>query len=253
MSPFELVLVIIAALAAGMVNALAGGGTLITFAALTAIGIPPIAATVTNTVALSLGYIGATFAQVKQLKGQRKRVLLIVPVAIVGSLIGALLLLSTEERLFRAVIPFLILFAAALLAAQDSIRAWLLRRSNRNGSAALSPTWILLPVGLTGIYGGYFGGGLGVILLAVLGLLLEDSLTRLNALKQVLTVSINMTATFFFVFSDKVLWPVAATMAGAALLGGACGGRLAGRVNPSMLRWIVVIIGVIVAIFYFVR
>jgi len=112
-------------------------------------------------------------------------------------------------------------------------------------------TW--LPVGLASIYGGYFGAGFSVILLSALGLTLEDSLTRLNALKQSIAFSVNVAAAIFFIFSGRVVWSVALVMAIGALIGGTLGGRLAGRVKPSTLRWTVVLIGVIISIIYFVR
>jgi uncharacterized membrane protein YfcA len=112
-------------------------------------------------------------------------------------------------------------------------------------------TW--LPVGLASIYGGYFGAGLSVIVLSALGLTLEDTLTRLNALKQAVAFSVNVAAAIFFIFSGQVLWSAALVMAVGALIGGTLGGKLAGRIKPSTLRWTVVTIGVIVAIIYLVR
>jgi uncharacterized membrane protein YfcA len=114
-------------------------------------------------------------------------------------------------------------------------------------------TWASLPIALAAVYGGYFGAGLSVIVLAVLGLLLDDSLTRLNALKQGIAFSANIAAATLFVFSGRVVWPAAAVMAAGALAGGALGGRLAGRVRPGVLRWIVVVIGVAVAGIYLLR
>jgi uncharacterized membrane protein YfcA len=110
-----------------------------------------------------------------------------------------------------------------------------------------------LPVGLASIYGGYFGAGLSVIVLSALGLTMEDSLTRLNALKQAVAFSVNVAAAIFFIFSGKVLWPVALVMAVGALIGGTLGGRLAGRIKPSTLRWTVVTFGVVISIIYFIR
>jgi hypothetical protein len=150
-------------------------------------------------------------------------------------------------------VPYLILLAAGLLAVQDRLRAWLLRRAAHQGSANPHEALTLLPVGLASIYGGYFGAGLSVIVLAVLGMVLEDTLTRLNALKQVLAFFINIAAAIFFLFSGQVVWPAMVVMAVGALLGGAWGGRLAGRIRPEMLRRIVVIAGVIIALIYFVR
>ena len=249
----QFILVGLAALAAGAVNALAGGGTLITFPMLTAVGIPAVAANVTNTVALCPGYIGGTLAQIKDLNGQQKRLWLVIPAGIVGGLIGGILLLRTGEKLFTQLVPFLILLASALLAVQDPVRAWLTRRLSQGHSAGGTEKWSWLPVGLGAVYGGYFGAGLSVIILSVLGLTMEDSLTRLNALKQVVAFSANLAAAIFFLFSGRVVWPAAAVMAVGALIGGVLGGRLAGRVKPATLRWMVVTIGVIVAIIYWVR
>lgn len=248
-----LLLIALAAVAAGTINALAGGGTLITFPTLTAIGIPAVAANVTNTVALCPGYIGGTLAQIKDLKGQEKRLWYLIPAGIIGGLIGGVLLLHTGEKLFRGLVPWLILAASLLLAIQDPVRNWLTRRMNERAAGGSHERWSALPVGLAAIYGGYFGAGLSVIILAALGLTFEDSLTRLNALKQLIGFSANVAAAVFFVFSGKVVWIAALVMAVGALIGGVLGGRLAGRVKPQTLRWIVVVIGVIVSIIYFVR
>ena len=250
---FDFVLVGLAAFAAGGVNALAGGGTLITFPMLTAVGIPAVAANVTNTVALCPGYLGATLAQSKDLQGQKNRLWFVLPAGVIGGVIGGILLLNTGERVFRALVPFLILLASFLLAIQDPVRALVIRRSAVTGASNASEKWATVPVGLAAIYGGYFGAGLSVIVLAVLGLIVEDSLTRLNALKQFIAFSVNVAAAIFFVFSGQVVWPVAVVMAVGALLGGTLGGRMAGRIKPSTLRWIVVVIGVVVSGIYLLR
>ncbi len=253
MSGFDLVLAGIAAVAAGAVNALAGGGTLITFPTLVALHIPAVAANVTNTVALCPGYFGGTLAQWNDLRGQKARLWIVVPAGIIGGLLGGFLLLRTGEKLFRELVPYLILLASILLAIQDPVRAWLVRRlgEGHSGTGMDKLTW--LPVGLASVYGGYFGAGLSVIVLSALGLTLEDTLTRLNALKQAIAFSVNVAAAIFFLFSGQVVWVAALVMAVGALIGGTLGGRLAGRIKPSTLRWTVVIIGVIISIIYFVR
>lgn len=242
-----------AAMVAGLVNALAGGGTLITFPVLVALGLPAIAANVTNTVALCPGYLGATFAQSRDLRDQKRRLWILLPAAVVGGVIGGVLLLNTGERLFRALVPFLILLASGLLAVQGPVRAWLTRRSAQVGAHPRDERWVALPLGLAAVYGGYFGAGMSVIVLAVLGLVLDDSLTRLNALKQAVAFSVNVAAAIFFVFSGQVVWSAALVMAVGALAGGALGGQLAGRIPPQILRWVVVGIGVVVAVLYWVR
>lgn len=253
MSMLNYALVGLAAVAAGMINALAGGGTLLTFPTLMAAGIPAVAANVTNTVALLPGYLGGMLAQSKDLQGQKPRLWLFVPAGFIGGAVGGFLLLNTGEKLFQALVPVLILLASGLLAVQDLVRTWLVRRAQQNKTSAPSPKWAVLPVGLAAIYGGYFGAGLSVIILAVLGLVVDDSLTRLNAIKQVISLSANTAAAIFFVFSGKVIWPVALVMAVGALIGGNLGGRLAGRVKPSVLRAIVVVIGFTVGIIYLAR
>lgn len=249
----EYLLISLAAVGAGIVNALAGGGTLITFPMLTAVGVPAVAANVTNTVALCPGYLGATFAQSKDLRDQKRRLWLCLPAGVIGGIIGGILLLSTGEKLFRDLVPFLILLASCLLAIQEPLRAWLIRRAEKSGSKTSSENWVWLPVGLAAIYGGYFGAGLSVIVLAILGLFLDDTLTRLNALKQSISFSVNTAAALFFVFSGKVVWSAVLVMAIGALIGGSLGGRLAGRIKPVTLRWIVVVIGVTVSVIYFLR
>jgi uncharacterized membrane protein YfcA len=259
LSGVDYILITLAAMGAGLVNALAGGGTLISFPILIAVGLPAVAANVTNTVALVPGYLGATFAQLDDLRGQRQRIYWLAPVSALGGVVGGLLLLNTGERLFRDLVPYLILLASGLLAVQDPVRGWLTRRARQAGvnPASANPNHTavqaLLPVGLAAVYGGYFGAGLSVIVLAVLGLVLEDNLTRLNALKQAIAFSVNVAAAIFFLFSGQVVWSAALVMAVGALLGGSLGGRLAGRIQPRTLRWMVVTIGVIVSIIYLVR
>ncbi len=248
----HLLLAGLAAMVAGAINALAGGGTLLTFPALLALGLPAVAANVTNTVALCPGYVGGALAQRKDLAGQRARLWRVVPAGIVGGVAGGWLLLVTGEKIFRELVPYLILAASLLLAVQGPVRAWLVRRLGEAHGAGLErAAW--LPVTVAAVYGGYFGAGLSVIVLAALGLVMNDSLTRLNALKQVIALSVNVAAAVFFLFSGKVAWPVAAVMAVGALCGGALGGRLAGRVSPATLRWAIVGIGVAVAIVTFAR
>jgi len=242
-----------AAVAAGAVNALAGGGTLITFPVLTALGLPAVAANVTNTIALAPGHLGATLAQKRELAGQRARVLRLVPAAALGGLAGGLLLLFTAERVFRQLVPWLILLASALLAVQEPLRAWLLRRLSGDARHASHESLAVVPVLAASVYGGYFGAGLSVIVLAALGLLVDDSLARLNAAKQAVGFAANTAAAALFLFSGQVHWTYAMVMAAGAIAGGAMGGRVAGRMRPSTLRVVVVTVGVVVGIAYLLR
>jgi len=252
LSGSEIVLAGLAALAAGFINSLAGGGTLISFPALVALGIPDIAANITSTVALCPGYLGGAIAQKEDLKGQEKRLLFLLPAGIIGGVGGGILLLYISGNIFRMLVPFLILLASALLAVQDRVREWIERHSAGRGPEK-DPAGTFLPVSLVAVYGGYFGAGLSVIVLAVLGLFFDDTLTRLNALKQCISLSVNLAAAVFFLFSGLVVWPLALVMAVAALAGGALGGSVAGRINPDLLRWTIVVIGLVAGIILLVR
>jgi uncharacterized membrane protein YfcA len=250
---WDYLFIALAALAAGAINALAGGGTLISFPVLIAVGVPPVASNVTNTVALLPGYIGGTLAQWADIKTQMKRLWLILPASIAGGLLGGILLVVTGEKIFGQIVPYLILLASLLLAVQDPVRAWLLKRAAEKGSGKVSEFWSTIPIGLASVYGGYFGAGLSVIVLAALGLTVDESLTKLNALKQAVSFSVNVAAAVFFVFSGYVVWNVVLVMAIAALIGGWLGGKLAGSIKPNHLRWLVVSIGVVVGIIYLIR
>jgi uncharacterized membrane protein YfcA len=241
------------AIAGGAVNALAGGGTLITFPVLMAVGVPAVPANITNTVALCPGYLGGTLAQLRDLRGHKRHLWLLAPAGVLGGIAGGILLLNTGETMFRALVPYLILLATGLLAVQDRLRTWLLARAVRNGTGTPHEAITVLPVFLASIYGGFFGAGLSVIVLAVLGLVLEDTLTRLNALKQIISFCVNLAAAVFFLFSGQIIWSATLVMMVGAVVGGALGGRLAGRIKPATLRRIVVTVGVIIGIIYLVR
>ena len=250
---WQYVLIGLGAFLAGGVNALAGGGTLISFPILTAVGIPAVAANITNTVALCPGYFGATIAQWKEIAAQKQKVLFFVPAAVIGGIVGGFLLLKTGEKVFTGLIPYLILLATILLALGNPLRKWLNQQS-AGGQAKLSMIMVGSAAVLTAaVYGGYFGAGLSVILLAVLGVVVNDSITRLNALKQLLALATNVAAAVFFLFSGKVVWTAAVVMAVFAMIGGMAGGKLAGKIKPEVLRWVVVGIGLLVALYYFLK
>ena len=249
----DFLVVFVASVAAGFINAIAGGGTLITFPVLTAIGISPIAANVTNTIGLCSGILGGVYAQRRDFQTQKQRLLKILPFSIVGGIVGGLILLNTRENSFRAIIPFLILTATCLLAIQVPIKNWVVARIGKAHHGRANNMVMFLLVFLAAIYGGYFGAGLGVILMAVLGLVIYDSLTRLNVLKQAISFSVNIAAAIYFSFSGKVDWSIAGVMAIGSVCGGLIGGRLAGKIKPDILRRIVVLIGLAVSVYYFIQ
>lgn len=239
-----------AAVGAGIVNAVAGGGTLISFPVLTALGVPAVRANATNTVSLCPGYIGGTYAQRKDLEGLQRGLRPLLVAAIVGGLSGSILLIVSSEAVFRQIVPFLILAACALLAVQDRLRSWLLSSKHLGGSHAVLE---LAAVAAAAVYGGYFGAGLGIMLMAVLGLFSELPFNRLNAVKQMLSFLVNISAALFLSFSGKVEWSLVLVMAPASLLGGHFGGRVASSLPPKKMRFAVIVFGVVVAIVYLVK
>ncbi len=241
-SALDLIILFIAAIGAGFVNALAGGGSIATFPVLIAVGVPPVTANITNTIALCPGYFGGVVAQRKDLANQEGRLLALLPVAAVGGIVGAWLLTRTSDETFRGLVPFLVLGACLLLALQDKLRAMLQRRVSRLGLAFAVP-----PVFLAAIYGGFFGVALSVMFLAMVGLAIDDSLTRLNALKQAMSLSCNVAAALYFAIGATVVWSACGAMAVGALCGGWLGGRLASKVKASTLRMMVITIGLIIA------
>lgn len=253
MTTIDLLIAGLAAIAAGAVNALAGGGTLISFPVLIALGISPVAANITNAVALCPGYFGATLAQLRNLQGQRKRALILIPASAAGGLAGAVILVHTEERTFTALVPWILAVASFLLAIQGVVRDMVSRRTDPHAQGGKTSVLTIVAVIIASIYGGFFSAGMSVLIVAVLGLTSTDAFGRLNALKQVLAFVVNVAAVVIFVRSGHVIWSAAAVMAVAALLGGALGGRLAVWMNPTLLRWVVVTAGASIAVVYWLK
>jgi uncharacterized membrane protein YfcA len=236
-----------AAFMAGIINALAGGGTLITFPVLTALGIPALQANVTSTIALSPGYLGGTLAQRKELNGQWRWLAIILPVGLIGGLSGGWLLLQTGEEVFGFIAPWLILLASFLLAVQPLVRKLIANTKQRKEEK--SPhSWIVLLLFPASVYGGYFGAGVSVIIMAILGLGSGESVVRLNAVKQALAFVINVSTALFFIVTSTYNAFLVLVMAGGAIAGGIVGGKLAGKIRPDVLRWIIVLSGMVAGI-----
>jgi uncharacterized membrane protein YfcA len=238
------------AIGAGFVNAVAGGGTLISFPTMTALGVPSVAANATNTVALCPGYAGGAIAQRADLHGVGPSLHRQLVVSAVGGLVGSVLLVLSSEGLFRSVVPFLVLSASVLLAVQVRLRAWLFGGDHARKTRPMAE---LAAIAAASIYGGYFGAGLGIMLLAVIGLFNDYPLSRVNATKQLLSIVVNLCAAAFLVVSGKVEWTLVAVMAPGALVGGSLGGQWASRLPADRLRTLVVAYGVVVAVVYFLR
>jgi uncharacterized membrane protein YfcA len=227
---------------AGVVNAVAGGGSLISFPALLAAGYPSITANVTNAIAVLPGYVGGSLAYRRELAGQGARVRALAMTSAAGAAVGAALLLVSPARVFEALVPWLILAACGLLAVQPRAAAAIRRRRAR------SPLVLHGILFVATVYGGYFGAGLGIMLLAILGVFVDDGLQRLNALKGVLSLLVALVTAVGFALFGPVAWDAAAIVGVTCLAGGAAGVGAARRLPAPVLRSLVIAYGVSVAI-----
>jgi uncharacterized protein len=254
LEPVQIALLAGAALVAGAVNAIAGGGSLLSFPALLAVGYPALTANVTNTVALTPGYFGGTLGYRRELEGQRARILALGVTSAIGAVLGAFLLLVSSAELFERIVPFLIFLACGLLAAQPRL-ARLVRERREEGGQPIGRAGadrhtvpLFAAQFLAAVYGAYFGAGVGIMMLAILGIFLADKLQRLNALKGLMSLLINLVAAVSFALFAEVSWVAVAVMAAASLLGGQLGVVLARRLNDRALRWLVIAFGVAVGV-----
>jgi hypothetical protein len=249
-----LTLIAIAAFIAGVINSMAGGGTLVSFPTMVWLGRPPIMANATNAVALWPGSLSAMFGYRDDMRRMRRWLFLLTIPSVAGGALGAILLLHTSEKTFSRIIPFLILGATLLLAAQELIS----RKLNLIARAHEKPTvgWVVFVFTfqlLVGLYGGYFGAGMGILMLAALGLIGLTDMHEMNGLKNLLAVCINGVAAIYFALSGAVLWIDAAVMAAAAIAGGFAGAKLAKRLGRKFVRGAVVAIGLIMTIALFLK
>ena len=250
MTPLEAVAVAASGALAGGVNALAGGGTLIAFPTLLAIGLPAVQANTTTSVGLVLGYASGARAYRPELVGQGPRARALLPAAVLGGALGAVLLLALPSSSFEAAVPWLLLVACALIAVQPRVGGWLTRR----GVAGPHPGWeVQLAIAVAAVYGAYFGAGLSVIVFAVLGLLVPDEPLRLNALRGLLSLAVNLVGAAVFVVTGHVSWSAAVLLALGAWFGARYGVLLARRLSPSAVRAGVVLAGVVVAVVLLLR
>jgi uncharacterized protein len=242
----QAVLLLGAGVVTGAVNAVAGGGSLMTFPALLSIGLPPVQASVTNSVSVAFGYVGGVLSTRKDLKNQTVLYQL-VPAAALGALSGCILLLGTPERLFDWIAPALVLLASLLMAFQEPIMA-------RVAEPHQQPRWAkVVAVFGIGLYGGYFISAIGVIIMAVLGLVLRDGIRRTVATKNVIQLTIGTTAAIAFALFGPVSWTAVSALVPGTLIGGFVGGHFGRRLDARQVRWVVVGFGLVVAALLFAR
>jgi uncharacterized membrane protein YfcA len=234
--------VFVAGIAAGTINTVVGSGTLITFPTLLAVGFPPVLANVSNTVGLVPGTLSGTLGYRDELRGQRKRLLRLGTAAVLGGIVGATLLLQLPASAFEAIVPVLIAVGCVLVVAQP----WIATHVRPAADApAHGSVYVWLLVLATGVYGGYFGAAQGVLLIAVLGLGLAETLQRINAAKNVLALLVNGVAAVIFIVVSQVSWQAAGLIAAGSILGGQLGSRVGRRLPPPVLRGLVALVGVI--------
>jgi uncharacterized protein len=244
MDVLEAVALLGAGMAAGAINAVVGSGTLITFPTLLAFGYAPVLANVTNNIGVLPGSITGAWAYRRELAGQKARVLRLAGMSIAGGLLGAILLLELPESAFDAVVPALILLACVLVILQP----WLSRKVAQREAVAHGGVPALGGTFVTGVYGGYFGAAQGVLLIAFLGIFIDEDLQRLNAVKNVLAGLVNAVAAVVFVLVSEVAWGAALMIAIGSTAGGQLGGMYGRRLSPAVLRGIIVVVGLTAAV-----
>jgi uncharacterized protein len=238
----EAVAICLAGVAAGTINTVVGSGTLITFPVLLAFGYAPVTANVSNTVGLVPGSVTGAIGYRRELEGQRRRAIALGTCSTLGGITGAILLLVLPASAFKDIVPVMIALALVMILLQPRLSRHLATRGReaRHHGGPIT----MVAVYLTGVYGGYFGAAQGILLLAIMGLALDETLQRINALKNVLAGLVNGVAAIVFIFSAHIAWDAAALIAGGAIAGGVVGARYGRRLPPTALRLIIVAVGI---------
>jgi uncharacterized membrane protein YfcA len=249
---WELLLIALAGGGAGLINAVVGTGTLITFPTLLALGVPPVLANVSNSIGLAPGSLSAALASKPDLVGQRARIIRYGIASLLGSIVGAVLLLWLPPSAFKAIVPVLIGVGCVLVI----IGPWLTRRiaarRERLGVtdvSAVGPPWLFFAIIFTGMYGGYFGAAQGVLVMAIMGVAVAETLPRINGLKNVLVMIANAVAGIVFVIISEVDWWIVLALAVGSVLGAQVGARIGRKLPPIVYRVVIVTVGVAAIIF----
>jgi uncharacterized membrane protein YfcA len=242
MTLLHAVAIFFAGIAAGTINTVVGSGTLITFPALLAFGYAPVTANVSNTIGLVPGSLSGAVGYRQELRDQRRRTLPLALASTLGGTVGAILLLTLPASAFKAIVPAFIAIALVLIVVQPWLTRRIGSRRRRGDQTAGAPASV--GVFLSGVYGGYFGAAQGILLLAILGLAIDDDLQRINALKVVLAGLVNLVAGVIFAVVAHVAWGAAALIAGGSLLGGIIGARQGRRLSAAALRFVIVAVGI---------
>ncbi|TQF65342.1 sulfite exporter TauE/SafE family protein [Rhodococcus spelaei] len=248
----DMIVIAIAGFGAGAINAIVGSGTLITFPTLVAFGYPPVVATMSNAIGLVAGGISGTWGYRRELRGQWDRLRWQIPASLLGACLGSWLLLHLPDTAFVTVVPILLVLALVLVVAGPRIQSWARRRAEDAGRTAEhvgGPRLVALTAGTfaVGVYGGYFTAAQGILLIGVMGALLPESIQRMNAAKNLLSLLVNIVAatSYTLVAFDRINWAAAGLIAVGSLIGGSVGARYGRRLSPTALRAAIVVLGVI--------
>ncbi len=241
-----MVAIVCAGFAAGGINSVVGSGTLITFPTLLAFGIPPVTANVSNNVGLVPGSFSAAFGYRRELRGQRARALRLGSASLLGGVVGAVLLLALPAAAFEGIVPALIVLGLLLVVFQRPVQTWVARRhEDLGGLPQLGAVWVWPAVLITGVYGGYFGAAQGVLLMAVMGIGVPETLQRLNGLKNLLAATVNAVAGIVFILVADIDWAVAGLIAVGSVVGAQVGATLGRRLPDPALRAVIVVVGIV--------
>lgn len=254
MTPLSAVVIFVAAVLGGTLNSVAGGGSFITFPALLFSGVPYTNANTTSTIALWPGTVASIGAYRKEIEAERAGLLPLLIVSLIGGIIGALILRNTTQDTFAHLLPFLLLLATLLFAFGKRISE---RARNAVFGASLPPSTLRIGVIVfqffIAIYGGFFGGGIGMMMLAAYALLGMNNIHRMNGVKTLMAGVINGAAVVIFIFLGLIYWPQAVVMIVGAIIGGYAGATYAQRINPVYVRQFVIVVGFALTIIFFVR
>ena len=255
MTPLNMIVLFGAALLAGALNSVAGGGSFLTYPALVFSGVPLINANTTSTIALWPGTVASVGAYRKEIAAERAGIWPLLVASLIGGTIGAIILLRTPQNTFAKLLPFLLLLATLLFAFSKRLNAYV--RKSVVGSTRLPQSTVRIGViflqFVIAVYGGFFGGGIGIMMLAAFGLLGMDNIHRMNGIKTLMATVINGVAVIIFVFSGVIYWPQALVMVVGAIIGGYAGATYAQRINPVRVRQFVIVVGCAMTVIFFVR
>lgn len=254
MSGLEVVAVLVAGLAAGAINTVVGSGTLITFPTLLAFGVPPVTANVSNSIGLVPGSVSGAIGYRRELRGQAGRAVRLSAASVVGGTVGAVLLVALPEDAFSTIVPVLIVLGLVMVVVQPRVSRWVAARHEATGGLPERGAWWVWPgVLLVGVYGGYFGAAQGILLMAVMGIGIAESLQRLNAVKNILGAVVNAVSGVVFVVVADVDWRVVGLLAAGSVVGGQVGAHYGRRLPPDALRGTIVVVGAVALTVFLTR